>query len=105
MSPRKALLLLVCLLGFSLATGCSDACIQLANQICDCQPDTNSESNCQQLAQASESVFPVRSQDQTFCQHQLDTNACDCNKLSTPEGRQGCGLSFAPPDAGTDAGP
>ncbi|HEX4384239.1 MAG TPA: hypothetical protein VH083_14865 [Myxococcales bacterium] len=105
MSPRKALRLLVCVLSFSLATACSDACINLANQICDCQPDTTSETNCQQLAQAAESIFPVRGQDETYCQHQLDIGACDCNKLSTPEGRQGCGLSFASPDAGTaDAG-
>jgi hypothetical protein len=111
MSPRKALRLLVCVLSFSLATGCSDACISLANQICNCQPDTGSESNCQQLAQAAESIFSVRGQDETYCQHQLDIGACDCNKLNTPEGRQGCGLSFAPEDAGlgsdagTDAGP
>jgi hypothetical protein len=94
MSLRKALRLLVCVLSFSLATGCSDACIQLANQICSCQPDTVSQNNCQQLAQQAETQFPVRSQDEQFCQHQLDTNACDCHLLNTPEGRQNCGLSF-----------
>jgi hypothetical protein len=96
MSPPKVLRLLVCVLSLSVAAGCSDACISLANQICSCQPDTSSESNCQQLASAQESTFPVRAQDQKFCQKQLDTHACDCNKLNTPEGRQSCGLSFTP---------
>jgi hypothetical protein len=96
MSPRKALRLLVCVLSFSLAAGCSDACISLANQICNCQPDTVSESNCQQLAQQAESTFPVRDQDEKFCQAKLDSGACDCNKLDTPEGREQCGLSFTP---------
>jgi hypothetical protein len=101
MPPSKALRLLVCVLSFSLAAGCSDACISLANQICDCQPDTVSESNCQQLAQQAEAAFPVRQQDEQFCQAQLNSGACDCNKLNTPEGRQGCGLSFGTSDAGT----
>src|SRR5471030_746496 len=113
MSPHKALRLLVCVLSFSLAAGCSDACISLANQICNCQPDTGSEQNCQQLAQAAEATFPVRGQDEKFCQDKLDKGLCDCNLLTTVEGRQNCGLSFTPvpadggsPDGGTpDGGP
>jgi hypothetical protein len=96
MSPPKVLRLLVCVVSFSVAAGCSDACISLANQICSCQPDTLSESNCQQLAQAQEATFSVRGQDEKFCQDKLDQGACDCNKLNTPEGRQNCGLSFTP---------
>jgi hypothetical protein len=94
MSPRKALRLLVCVLSFPLAAGCTNACIQLANRICSCQPDVVSQSNCQQLAQNAEAQYSVRDQDEKFCQAQLDSNACDCNKLDTPEGRQNCGLSF-----------
>lgn len=86
--------LLVCVLSFSLAAGCTDACIQLANVICSCQPDVISQNNCEQLAQSAEGQNSVRDQDEKFCQAQLDSNACDCNKLDTPEGRQNCGLSF-----------
>src|SRR3954447_1897486 len=97
MSSRKALRLLVCVFSVALAAGCRDACIELANQICSCQPDVVSQSNCQQLAQSAEATYPVRGQDVQFCQHQLDAKACDCNKLNTPEGRVNCGLSFVAP--------
>jgi hypothetical protein len=96
MGPRKALRLLVCVVSFSLTAGCTDACIQLANQICSCQLDVASVNNCEQLAQQQESLSPVRDQDEKFCQQKLDQNACDCHQLDTPEGRVNCGISFAP---------
>jgi hypothetical protein len=106
MSLRKALRLLVCMFSFSLAAGCSDPCLNLANQICNCQTDVTSVGNCEQLAQQAEANFPVRSQDEQFCQRQLDSRACDCNKLNTPEGRANCGISFTSPasDGGSPDG-
>ena len=90
----KPLLLALCVLTLCLAAGCGDACLSLAQQICSCQPDQPSVDGCNQRAQEAKAIFPERSQDQKYCQHQLDTSACDCNKLDTPEGRVGCGIAY-----------
>lgn len=95
MPSVKALRLLACVVTVSLAAGCGDACRNLASQVCVCLPDDGTRAACNQRAKDSEAVFPLRSQDQAFCQHQLDTHACDCNVLNTPEGKAGCGLTFA----------
>lgn len=97
----KALRLLACVVTISLAAGCGDACRNLAGQVCQCLPDDGTRAACNQRAKDSEAVFGLRSQDQAFCQHQLDTHACDCKVLDTPEGKAGCGLTFAgaPPTA------
>ena len=94
MSPPRPLLLAASLLTLTLAAGCGDACLSLAQQICRCQLDQASVDGCNQRAQQAKAIFPERKADQTFCQHQLDTNACDCTKLDTPEGRVGCGLAY-----------
>lgn len=94
MNAFRPLLLLGCVLSLSLAAGCGDACLSLADQICSCQPDDASKANCNQRAKETGSVFAVRPEDEKFCQKQIDSNACNCNALTTPEGRQQCGLSF-----------
>jgi hypothetical protein len=101
MKRLKPLLLLACVLTVPLGAGCGNACLKLADQICSCQPDDTSRSNCQQRARQQEAIFPVRSQDDQFCQDRLDSNACDCQKLLTPEGREACGVAYtlAPPDS------
>jgi len=99
---RNAVLLACLLAG---ASGCKDACLSLADQICACQPDPASQSNCQQQAKTNESTFAVSSSDEKFCQSKLDLAQCDCasqnspaaveaccTKLNTPEGREACGL-------------
>jgi hypothetical protein len=92
----RALRLLACVLTMTLAAGCGDACLNLASQICGCLPDDGTRGACNARAQSQEANFPVRSQDQSFCQKQIDSKACDCSKLGTPEGKLGCGLSYSP---------
>jgi hypothetical protein len=100
MKRLEPLLLLACVLTVSLAAGCGNACLKLADQICGCQPDDTSRANCQQRARDQESIFPVRTQDEQACQLALDSNKCDCQHLLTPEGREACGIAynFAPLD-------
>ncbi len=103
----KALALLACLAG---AAGCGDACLNLAQQICACQPDQGSQDTCNNSAKQQASVFPTSSADQSFCQKKLDQQQCSCGsytrpadteaccaKLNTPEGREACGLVITSP--------
>jgi hypothetical protein len=101
MKRLEPLLLLACVLTVSLAAGCGNACLKLADQICSCQPDDTSRANCQQRARDQESIFPVRTQDEQVCQAALDSQKCNCQNLLTPEGRAECGIAytFAPLDA------
>ena len=92
----RALRLLACVLTMTLAAGCGDACLSLAGQICGCLPDDGTRAACNARAKSQEANFSVRSQDQAFCQKQIDSKACDCSKLGTPEGKLGCGLSYSP---------
>ena len=78
---------------------CSDACKNLASQICYCLPDDGTRATCNREASSNEDIFSVSGTDAAYCQHLLDTNACDCNRLTTPEGKAGCGLTYS-----TDAG-
>jgi hypothetical protein len=105
MNRLKPLLQLACVLMVPLAVGCGDACLKLADQICNCQPDDASRSACQAQVRQQENVFPIRSEDQQRCQQALDSNACDCQKLTTPEGRQACGLAYTVAPPGTAAQP
>ncbi len=91
----RALRLSACVLSLSLAAACGDACRTLAAQICVCLPDDGSRAACNERAKEAEATFKVRPEDQAFCQKQLDTHACDCNQLNTPEGKVGCGLAYA----------
>ena len=97
MKRLEPLLLLACVLTVSLAAGCGNACLKLADQICSCQPDDISRSACQQQARTQEAIFPLTNQNDQACQKALDTHACDCTLITTPEGRVGCGLAY---DAG-----
>ena len=101
MKRPRPLLLFAGMLTLLLAAGCGNACLNLADQICSCQPDDTTRSNCQQKARDQGGIFSVRSQDQQYCQQLLDSGACaDCQKLITPEGRKACGIAytFAPPE-------
>ena len=95
-SPFKVLRTLACVLTLSLAAGCGDACLNLANQICSCQPDDNSKAACNQKAKQAEAQFAVGPNDEKKCQEKLDAQACDCNKLNTEDGRRNCGLVLNP---------
>jgi hypothetical protein len=91
----KLLRLLGCVFTVTFAAGCGDSCLDLASKICNCLPDDGTRAECNRRASDSESVFPVTSQDQAYCQHQIDTNACDCTKLATAEGKAACGVAFS----------
>jgi len=93
----KLLPLLLCMLTLTAAAGCGDPCRDLANRICVCFPDDGTRATCNQKAKDSESIFPLDQQDKDFCQQRLDSGACDCTKLATPEGRKGCGLTYPLP--------
>jgi hypothetical protein len=100
MKRLAPLLLLACVITLTLAAGCGNACLQLADKICSCQPDDTSRANCQQRARNQGGIFSVEPQNETFCQGKLDSEACDCQSLVTPEGRMACGLSFPVPAGG-----
>ena len=74
--------------------GCKNACENLASQICYCLPDDGTRAACNQEASDNEDVYPVSSSDNAYCQHLLDTNACDCNQLTTEQGKINCGLVY-----------
>ena len=95
-SLRQALRLSGCVLSLLSAAGCGDACRTLASQICQCLPDDGSRAACNQRAKDAEATFSVRPEDEKFCQQQIDSHACDCNKLNTPEGKVACGIAYAP---------
>jgi hypothetical protein len=95
MSLRKPLLLGACMLSFWLG-GCGNACRDLAAQICGCLPDDGTRAACDTKAQQTEGTFPVRAEDEKFCQQKLDSNSCSCAQLSTPEGKVGCGIAYTP---------
>lgn len=99
MPALRPLILSICVLTLSLAAGCGNACLSLAEQVCSCQPDTISQDNCNQRAKEAKGIFPVGASDEKFCQAKLDSHACDCSKLNTPEGRTGCGIAFPTPSS------
>ncbi len=96
MSSRHPLTLrlFACVLTLTAAAGCGDACLSLASQICQCFPDDGTRGACNRRAGDAETFFPVRANDQAYCQKQLDAHACDCNNLLTAVGKQNCGLSY-----------
>jgi hypothetical protein len=77
-----------------LAQGCGNACLSLAEQICVCLPDDGTRAACNKRAKDDQAIYSVRPEDETVCQQKIDSHACDCNQLTTPEGKLGCGLSY-----------
>jgi hypothetical protein len=90
----KVLPLLACVLTVTATAGCGDACRDLASQVCNCFPDDGTRTVCNQRAKDAESVYSVTAQDEQYCQHLIDTHACDCTKIATEAGRSACGLTL-----------
>jgi hypothetical protein len=90
----RALRILACVLSITCATGCGNACLDLASQICACLPDDGTRAACNQRAKDSQDSFPISSQDAAFCQQKLDSQACDCHQLQTVQGKLSCGVAF-----------
>lgn len=95
--PLRLLRLLACVFSLSVAAGCGNPCLDLASQVCSCLPDDGTRAACNQRANQAQGTFAVRAEDQQYCQQQLDSKACDCKQLTTPEGKVGCGLSYTGP--------
>ena len=91
---RGFVLLLCGLLLAATQTACGNACLSLASQICQCVPDDGTRAACNTRAKEGGNKFPVRPEDETYCQQQLDQGACDCNKLTTPEVKLACGFAY-----------
>jgi hypothetical protein len=90
----KVLPLLAAVLTLTEVAGCGDPCRDLASQVCNCFPDDGTRAVCNQRAKDAESVFPLSQADAQYCQQKLDSHACDCTKIATPEGRTACGLTY-----------
>ena len=89
---RLGLRFLACMLSITVAAGCGNACLSLANQICACLPDDGTRAACVQRAKDSQQSFPLRPEDEQFCQSKLAV--CDCHQLQTIQGKQNCGIAF-----------
>ncbi len=71
--------------------GCNSPCVQLADQICNCQSTQNDRNSCNsQESTRSDQVNPTSAQE-AACSALLDM--CDCNALDTPQGKKRCGLA------------
>jgi hypothetical protein len=91
---RRAVLALLLALAATSLHACTDACTQLAKEVCLCLPDDGTRATCNQEASDNSDVFPVGDDDAAYCQKLLDTHACDCNQLTTPAVKANCGLSY-----------
>jgi hypothetical protein len=93
--PARRLLAALALLGCaSLSAACGNACLDLASQICACYPDDSTRSACRTRAKEESGIFPIRPDDESYCQAKLDAKACDCTKLASTEGQLACGVAF-----------
>ncbi|MGA9525856.1 MAG: hypothetical protein WBV82_30635 [Myxococcaceae bacterium] len=78
----------VALLG---AAGCKGSCRQLAEKLCECEPNTVDRENCLQGVSQRSSAAAVTEQDEATCEALL--NQCDCNNIDTAEGKRACGMA------------
>ncbi len=78
----------------ALQGACGNACLSLAQQICQCLPEDGTRATCNQRAKDGQDSFPVGANDESYCQAKLDANVCDCNNLTTESGKQACGLAY-----------
>lgn len=88
----------------ALAAGCGSPCQDLANRICQCRAAGILQDNCKtavknQLASGVQSPGPA---DEQYCQAKLATcheqpNAALCDWINTTQGKEACGLAYAPP--------
>ena len=95
LSPAlRAAFVVALLFGAGALSGCGNACLSLAQQICQCLPEDGTRAACNQRAKEGGNGFSVRPADETYCQQKLDENACDCHNLNTTEGKLACGLGY-----------
>jgi hypothetical protein len=93
-----------------LGTACTEPCLQLAYNVCQCQNTSFAVSQCKTNAQSSESRAQPNSQSQEICQQLLagcnPTGPSDplCGELGTPAGKEACGVAREVPDGGSGDG-
>jgi len=85
------------------AAGCSTPCEELGKRVCACQPAGSLRDACDRNVTQQVKNARTSEQQQDFCDGKLsscpdptsDSSACDL--LSTPAGKDRCGLSYPLP--------
>lgn len=77
---------------------CSSPCMQIQQQLCQCQGKTQTEQRtCEDAASAQEKLAPPTDAQLAACEALLDSCeaqvAKGCETLDTAEGRKACGIS------------
>jgi hypothetical protein len=72
-------------------TGCKGNCRQLAEKLCDCQPNESAKSACLQQVSSEEARVGTQPGDEEVCSGLIDK--CDCHTVATTEGKRACGLA------------
>ena len=88
--PMRSLVAASVLALFAL-TGCKGNCRQLAEKLCDCQPNTSAKDACLEQVSSEESRVGTTAKDEQVCATLIDT--CDCHTVNTAEGKRNCGLA------------
>lgn len=92
----KEFLLVAFMVG--LFAGCGNACKDLANHICDCQPTRGKKDRCQNSVSIANSNASLSSEQQDLCSSILDSGACTCQALQNGD-LAACGLARDPLDS------
>jgi hypothetical protein len=87
MSLRSGILLAVALA----SSACTSPCLQLAENICNCQNNENARNTCNSEEGTRNSQVNPTSDQENACSALLDK--CDCNTIDTPQGKIDCGLA------------
>ncbi|MFN0063049.1 MAG: hypothetical protein ACKVPX_11110 [Myxococcaceae bacterium] len=75
----------------ALTLGCKGPCRQLADKLCECRTNTIDRQQCQQEVALEADRAVITSEDDEVCAALLE--GCDCNNVSTAEGKAACGLA------------
>jgi hypothetical protein len=87
-APMRTLVTVILL---AAGTACTDPCLQLAYNICLCQPTQYLQQQCDVNAQSADSRAQPTSEQQAVCQSLINT--CDCTQIQTEQGKINCGLA------------
>lgn len=104
-------LILLAALGPVLLAGCKGPCRQLAEQLCECEPNTVEKEDCLQKAQIAERAHEPTAEDDSACLALIEAEpyaraegeeprpACDCSELESENtdvrarAKKACGLA------------
>jgi len=90
----------------ALAQGCTTQCQELANRICGCLLQGPTRDSCEKQVQAQLERQPKPdSSTEAYCDSKLASCGGPdlCDRLSTCQGKVGCGLAYADPADPTGA--